>query len=157
MLNLQTATVSRTATGITIDDSASPWLIHVAAAPDPTRITSLTVEAKPGTATPVTNWRLAHLPTQQLLHVAALHILDDSHPNEAYYRALATPLPPRVRTRSPEHWSNVRTVAAWADDTGRPGGAQRAIADLWAVTYEPTARRWLKQARYTRTVETPDL
>lgn len=150
MINLKNAVVSRTTAGITIDDPACPWLIHLTASTGPTRITSLTVEPKAAATTPVTAGRLAKLPTAQLLHVAALHMCDSTHPGEAYYRSLAAPLPQGQRAWPPSHWGNVATVAAWADDTGRPGGAQRAVADLWAVAYEPTARRWLKNAGHRK-------
>lgn len=149
MLNVENAVVSRTSTGVTVDDPESPWIVRVTAAADPTRITSLTVKAKPGGTSSITAGGLARLPTPQLLHVAALHMLDSSHPGEAYYRMIATPKPDGARSWPPEHWDNVRTVAAWADNTDRPGGARQAIADLWAVTTEPTTRRWLKQAEYT--------
>jgi len=96
---------------------------------------------------------MARLPTAQLLHVAAAQlaaVARDAHPNEAWYRMLATPKPRGSRSWGDDHWDRVLIVHQWASDTGRRGGGAQAVADLWGVSVNPTAYRWLAEARARR-------
>ncbi len=149
---------------VLFDDPASPWLVRVwvrtegvpprrgGRRPDmSTRryISRIRIDVRPGGA-PISALRLARLPTVQMLYVAAAQLAaqaPEAHPNEAWYRMLATPKGPGRREWDPGHWGRVLTVYQWAVDTGRPGGGVRAIADLWGVARNPTAYRWLAQAR----------
>lgn len=146
MINLSRAVISRTSDGITLNDPDSPWLIHVTATAGPTRITRLTVESKNGDRG-ITSTRLAGLPVQQIMHVAAANMTATQHPGEAYYRMLAQPKPSGHRIWPDAHWNAVARVAEWAKETGRPGGASRAIADFWGVSERPTAYRWIARGR----------
>ena len=46
-----------------------------------------------------------------------------------------------------EHWRQVADVKKWADEISYPGGAAKAIADLWGVDRNATVYRWLKRVR----------
>lgn len=146
MINLSRAVISRTTNGITVDDPESPWLVHVTATPGPTRLTKLTVESKQADRG-ITATKLASLPVQQIMHVAAAHMTATEHPGEAYYRMLAQPKPSGHRTWPASHWNAVNRVASWARETGRPGGAARAVSDFWGVSERPTAYRWIAKAQ----------
>jgi len=51
------------------------------------------------------------------------------------------------RVLDKEHWSQVAYVKKWADEISYPGGAAKAIADLWGVDRNATVYRWLKRVR----------
>lgn len=139
---------------VLFDDPAAPWLVRVWVGTTRHRryrryITRLRIDVRPG-GPPITAARLASLPTGQLLHVAAAQLaaaVPDSHPNEAWYRMLASPKPRGSRSWPDDHWDRVAQVFQWADDTGRPGGGAQAVADLWGVSVNPTAYRWLAEVR----------
>lgn len=154
-LDVDQARISRNRDqSVLFDDPASPWLVRVWVGTTRRRqyrryISRLRIDVRPG-GPPVTAARLASLPTGQLLHVAAAQLaaaLPDGHPNEAWYRMLATPKPRGSRSWPDDHWDRVLQVYRWAEDTGRPGGGAQAVADLWAVSVNPTAYRWLSAAR----------
>lgn len=144
MINIDRASVERHQNGVTVDDPESPWIVDVNVAGDPTRITSMTVRSRPG-GPAITAPRLSRLPTAQLAYVAGTELLGGGHQGEDWYRMLATPKPAGTRDWPQEHWDTVRAVASWAIETERPGGAGRAVADLWGVTTR-TAWRWLKRS-----------
>jgi len=137
---------------VLFDDPGSPWLVRVWVGIDRRGrryISRLRVDSRPGHP-PISAARLARLPTSQLLHVASAQLAaarPDGHPNEAWYRMLATPLPRGQRSWGDDHWDRVLVVHQWATDTGRPGGGAQAVADLWGVSVNPTVYRWLAQAR----------
>jgi hypothetical protein len=147
LLAVDSAAVSSTLGGpVEFDDPACPWLVRVWTASDGRRsyISRLEVATRATLPTvEVTAARLARLPTAQLLHVAGAH----AHPGEVYWRMLATPKPAGQRSWDAGHWQRVADVAAWATETGRAGGARQAVADLWGVRPDPTAKRWLRAAR----------
>ena len=147
--------VTRGADGrVTLDDPNLPVVVvmtlDAATAPGSGRpnLSGLTVQVRPG-GSRITATMLGRLPLRHLLYVAhaATGRAACSHPNEAHYRGLATPRPDGHRSWDPGHWLRVWAVYQWAQSTGRPGGGLRAVADLWGVTVNPTARRWLAEAR----------
>lgn len=140
-MNVDGALVTRHGDGtVTVDDPACPLRVRVRVTAG--RLTDITVTARhPGAR--ITSSALARLPLRQVRHLASTA----AHPNEAYYRALALPRPPGHRGWDEGHWSRVLAVYRWAQDTGRPGGGAAAVAELWQVTRNPTAYRWLAQAR----------
>lgn len=152
-INLDRARVSLHRDGsAVVDDPASPWLLRAWVRPDPTgrhRLTQLRVDVRDGGAG-ITAARLARLPLAQIVHLAgALHV-DSGHPNESYYRLLARPRPPGQRSWDAGHYGRVWQVYRWAEDTGRPGGGVRAVAELWGVaapSRSKTAYRWVAEAR----------
>lgn len=89
---------------------------------------------------------LSRLPVRQLILLAAARG-GTAHPNEALYRSLARPRPRGQRHWDDGHWERVMTVYDWACETGRPGGGWQAVADMWGVSRNPTAYRWVAQAR----------
>lgn len=137
---------------VLFDDPAAPWLVRVWVGTDRRgrrHIARLRIDARPA-GQPISAARMARLPTAQLLHVAAAQLAaarTDTHPNEAWYRMLASPKPRGSRSWPDEHWERVLIVHQWAVDTARPGGGARAVADLWGVSTNPTAYRWLAAAR----------
>lgn len=139
---------------VLFDDPSSPWTLRVWVGRAGRRryITRLRVDVRSGDA-PITAARLARLPTAQLLHVASAQLAStkpDGHPNEAWYRMLATPKPRGSRSWPAEHWDRVLEVHRWAEETSRPGGGAQAVAHLWGVAVNPTAYRWLAEARRRR-------
>lgn len=162
-LDVAQARVARGRDGsVLFDDPASPWLVRVWIGSDRRgrrHITRLRVDAR-ATGQPISAARLARLPTAHLLHVAAAQLaaaLPDGHPNEAWYRMLATPRPRGQRSWDDSHWERVAAVYRWAEQTGRPGGGTRAVADVWGVSTNPTAYRWLAEVRLRGLdKETPD-
>jgi len=159
-LDIDQARISPAGGGsVLFDDPASPWLVRVWVGVDRRGrryITRLRVDARPA-ASPISAARLARLPTTQLLHVAAAQLAaaaPDTHPNEAWYRMLATPKPRGSRSWPPEHWDRVLIVHQWAVTTARPGGGAQAVADLWGVSINPTVYRWLAQARSLQGADT---
>jgi len=110
-------------------------------------VSRLRIDTRPG-GLPITAERLSRLPIGQLLHVASAQVAPASgHPNEMYYRMLAVP---PVRGGAAEHLDRVLAVYQWAVETDRPGGGVAAVAELWGVAKNPTAYRWLSQARRRR-------
>lgn len=146
LLAVDSAAVSSTLGGpVEFDDPACPWLVRVWTATNGRRtfIARLEVAVREQVTVEVSAARLARLPIAQLLHVAAAH----AHPDEVYWRMLAVAKPAGQRSWDAGHWRRVADVAAWAVDSGRPGGARQAVADLWGVRADPTAKRWLRLAR----------
>lgn len=152
LLRLDQAQITRDSGGtVTIDDSESPILVSVRVAPTPHRhITELIVTARhpSGRITPA---GLARLPLDQIRHIAAR---SDPHPNDLPLRAEITPKLPGQRSWGVEHWRQVLDVYQWAVSTNRPGGGPRAVADMWDVTRNPTAYRWITHARSILTGQT---
>lgn len=149
LLDADRAAISRTADGaVVVDDPASPWLVHVWITDDDGRacISRIQIEAR-GEPVCVTAARLGRLPTAQILQVAAAEVLGDGHDGEMFYRLLAAPRGRGERGWGADHYARVLAVHEWAVRTGRPGGGAQAVADLWGVAKNPTAWRWLAEAR----------
>jgi len=152
LLDIDRAQVSRSPDGaVVIDDPDAPWVVHawVSEATGRPCITQLVVQAR-GPGLCVTAARLGRLPTAQILHVAAAEVLGHGHDDEVYYRMLARPRERGARAWDADHYARVLAVHAWAVRTGRPGGGAQAVADLWGIAKNPTAWRWLAQARRLR-------
>lgn len=143
ILSVDTARVSQQGNVVTFADPAAPWAVQLRIRPDTREVDRLRIDARPGRA-PITLARLARLPLTAMLHLAAA---TTAHPNEAFYRMLARPKPAGQVHWGPEHWEQVLQVFDWAEQTHRPGGGRRAVADLWGVAVDPTVRRWLLVAR----------
>ena len=146
LLDADKAQISRTPDGaVVIDDPASPWVVQVWLDADDGRacISRLMVEAREPVC--VTAARLGRLPTAQILQVGAAEVFGDG--GEMFYRLLAAPRPPGSRSWGSEHFARVLAVHEWAVRSGRPGGGAQAVADLWGVAKNPTAWRWLAEAR----------
>lgn len=145
-IDVDAAQVSHASDGsVVVDDPGSPWLVRlwVRVVEGRARIVRMRVDVRDRTVG-ITAARLGRLPTAQLLHVA---LSEAAHPNETFYRMLAVPKPAGQRSWDDGHWARVLQVYQWALATNRPGGGVRAVADMWGVSVNPTARRWLAEAR----------
>lgn len=152
-VNISRAQVSLGAGGcVTFDDPTSSWVVKmwVGDAGGRPYIRRVRVDNRGGPAAGITASGLGRMPVAQMLQVASATSVADSHPNEVYYRMLATPRPVGQRSWDDEHWDRVLTVFEWARSSRRPGGGQQAVADMWRVTVNPTALRWLAEARRRR-------
>lgn len=139
-MDVSAAQLSNLGDEVEVVDPAFPWTVRVKLSEDADRpvVLGLAVEARNGQA--VTSTVLAQIPVRQLASVAASAIRGEG---EAQYRMLARPRPTGSRSWPPDHFARVVRVAAWARQTGRPGGAAGAVAEFWGVHYR-TARRWLR-------------
>ena len=90
----------------------------------------------------ITSATLARIPIMQLRRLATA----TQHPNDHVWLAKITP---RGEGGGwPDcHWEEVLAVHQWAKETGRPGGGLEAIANFWNVSRNPTAKRWIAEAR----------
>lgn len=146
-LCLQRAVVTRHDDGsVRFDDADCPVIVTVMV--DTTsglpRLVSVRVDARPGSV--VSSKLLARLPMSQMRHLAALR-QPPSHPDEAHWRSMVLPKLAGHRDWPEDHWRIVWLVYRWAVETARPGGGYRAVADVWGVTTNPTAYRWVARAR----------
>ena len=91
--------------------------------------------------THLTVGKISRLPLAHIRRIAATSTIADM-----VMTSIAVDKPSGTRTWGPDHWQAVRSVAAWARATKRPGGASAAVAQLWGVTRNPTAYRWIKIA-----------
>ena len=139
-MDVSRAQLSNTGDMIQFVDPEFPWTVDVylSQVPDRPKVRGLVVWAQDDQ--PITSTVLAQIPVRQLASVAASALRGEG---EAQYRMLARPRPPGARSWPPDHFQRVRRVAAWARQTGRPGGAAGAVAEFWGVHYR-TARRWLR-------------
>lgn len=143
LLDLDSAQLSIDPTGaVTVDDPGSPLLITIQLDQDG-RISTLTITARHPTAR-INQASISRLPITQMQRLAAT--LTTAAPDETWWTASAA-LKPAARVWPDDHWTRVLAVCAWARKTRRPGGAAQAIADLWGVTRNPTAYRWIRKAR----------
>lgn len=149
VVDVPRATLSIRNGGVVIDDPTSPWIIKAwvsrqRTTPNQPILRRLQLEARPGID--LASTRISRLPLRQIRRIAAsmTAAADADHPNETWYRMLATP---RTRGDDEAHWERVLAVYEWAKTTGRVGGGARAVADLWGVSLRPTAYRWIAQAR----------
>jgi hypothetical protein len=148
LLDADGAQISRTPDGaVVVDDPASPWLVQVSVTEVDGRACISRIEVEAREPVCITSARLARLPTAQILQVAAAEVLGHGHDAEMFYRLLAAPRPRGARSWGSEHYARVLAVHEWAVRTGRPGGGAQAVADLWGVARNPTAWRWLAEAR----------
>lgn len=148
LLDLDHATVVRQADGsVDIIGNTITVTVRIDTTTPTPRITTITVHAHTGGYLRARD--LASLPLGQITQLAAAHIgyRNAGHPNESYWRALARPKTRHRRSWDTDHWLLVWDVFWWAQSTGRPGGGYRAVADLWGVTQQPTAYRWVHRAR----------
>lgn len=123
-----------------MDDPDSPLLITVVVGTSG-RISDLRVTMRHPTGR-ISSATLARIPVSQIQRtVVAMIALG---PDETWWRSTAVS---RVRTWQDDHWRRVLAVEAWAKLIERPGGGPKAIADLWGVSLNPTAYRWLRKAR----------
>jgi hypothetical protein len=139
-MDVSRAQLSNLGDEVELVDPAFPWTVRVQLSEDADRpvVLGLTVTARTGEA--ITSTALAQIPVRQLASVAASALKGEG---EAQYRMLAQPRPAGSRSWPPDHFQRVARVAAWARQTGRPGGAAGAVAEFWDVHYR-TARRWLQ-------------
>jgi hypothetical protein len=136
--------VTRDATGlVTVDDPDSPLLLRVRVAAETGRISEVQVSCRHPSGR-ITAAALSRLPLDQIRAVAS------PHPNDWLMRLVLTPRVRGSRSWPQRHWDEVAEVAAWARETRRPGGAARAVADMWGVAVDPTAYRWLARVRGSR-------
>lgn len=164
LLDIDQARVSTASDGsVLFDDPAAPWVLRVwtrtptDGGPTSRRrrstIVRMRIDAR-DLQVGITAGRLARLPTAQMLHIAAAAVTaDDAHPNEVYYRMLARPKTVGQRGWPNDHWDQVLAVDEWARESGRPGGGARAVADMWGVAVNPTAYRWIAEARRRYTTQ----
>lgn len=144
-MDVSRAQLSNLGEEVELVDPAFPWTVRVRLSKNAERpaVLGLTVEAREveGQEGPaLTSTALAQIPVRQLASVAASALKGEG---EAQYRMLARPRPQGSRSWPPDHFQRVARVAAWARQTGRPGGAAGAVAEFWGVHYR-TARRWLR-------------
>ena len=145
-MDVSSAQLSNLGDEVVLVDPAFPWTVRVRLSKDADRpvVLGLTVEAREvdGRDGPaITSTALAQVPVRQLASVAASALKGEG---QAQYRMLARPRPQGSRSWPPDHFQRVARVAAWARQTGRPGGAAGAVAEFWGVHYR-TARRWLQR------------
>lgn len=147
LVNMGRAQISRDTAGtIKVDDPESPLVVRVRAEKEgPTRITEITVSVRHPTGR-ISAACLARLPLAQIRNVAAA--LTAGYPNDIMWQTRVTPK--SSKSWGPEHWAEVRDVYAWAVDTNRPGGGAQAISDIWGVSKNPTAYRWMRKAGIPR-------
>ena len=144
-MDVSRAQLSNLGDEVELVDPGFPWTVRVRLSKNAERpaVLGIIVEAREvddeeGPA--ITSTVLAQIPVRQLASVAASALKGEG---EAQYRMLARPRPDGVRSWPPDHFQRVARVAAWARQTGRPGGAAGAVAEFWGVHYR-TARRWLR-------------
>jgi hypothetical protein len=154
LIQVAQATVTRDGTGlVTVDDPESPIVVRVRidTGRTPFRISELTVQARHPSAQ-ITPAALSRLPLIQIRHVAANQ---SRNPNDVLLHACVSPRPLGSRHWDAQHWREVLDVNDWAVSVGRPGGGAQAISDVWHVTKNPTAYRWLVRARHERDMALP--
>lgn len=139
-MDVSLAQISNTGEMVQFTDPGFPWTVDVylSQGTDRPKVRGLVVWAREDL--PITSTVLSQIPVRQLASVAASELKGEG---EAQYRMLARPRPAGVRSWPPDHFQRVARVAAWARQTGRPGGAAGAVAEFWSVHYR-TARRWLR-------------
>lgn len=140
-MDVSRAQLSNTGEMVQFVDPEFPWTVDVYLSQNADRpqVRGLVVWAREDGG-PITSTVLAQIPVRQLSSVAASALRGEG---EAQYRMLARPRPAGSRGWPPDHFQRVARVAAWARQTGRPGGAAGAVAEFWGVHYR-TARRWLR-------------
>lgn len=146
LVDLSRAQITRRGDGsIVISDPESTLVIAatVDASRTPRRIVELTISARTPEAR-ITAAALSRLPIHQICHIAAI---GDMFPNEVLFRCEVTPRPSGTRKWDDRHWQQVLDVYAWGKRAKRPGGGAQAVADIWGVSRNPTAYRWIARAR----------
>ncbi len=141
-MDVSRAQVANIGDTVVLEDPSFPWRVQVRLSGESDRpvVTEFIVRSRNGE--PITSAVLAQLPVRQIASVAASAMAGEG---EALYRMLARPRPHGVRSWPPDHFRRVASVAAWARQVGRPGGAAGAVSEFWGVHYR-TARRWISQA-----------
>jgi hypothetical protein len=137
-LEISRSSIHRDGTGrLTILDPESSIVLVVEPAGDGD-IRSLTVVPKEGYK--LTASALGRIPISQIRRL----VRQSTHPNDLVWKHSVTQRKLGERSWPATHWDEVMSVATWARTTKRPGGAARAIMDLWGVSL-PTVRRWMRQ------------
>ena len=146
-MDVSRAQLSNTRGGVSFDDPAFPFTVHVALndLAERPEVENLTVTAR--ASEPVTREVLSRIPVRQLAAIAASELRGGG--DEARYRMLVVERPEGMRSWPPEHYQRVLRVAQWARRSGRDGGEIATIAEFWGVCPR-TARRWLEVAREGR-------
>lgn len=146
LMQMTSAQVGFTADGaVTFADPGAPLTVRVWTDPDRLGIRRIRVDARPG-APRLTAAALGRLPVAAMLRVARSgHQAGTGHPNDMLIQLYADQRP--GRSWDDDHWGRVLDVYTWAETSNRPGGGVQAIADMWGVTIDPTAYRWLREAR----------
>lgn len=141
LVNLDLAQLSRQSDGtVTVDDPDSPLLLTVTIGGSG-RISDLRVTMRHPTGR-ISSATLERIPVAQIQRTVAAMSVEG--PDETWWRSTAAH---RGRSWSDDHWERVLAVEAWALAKDRPGGGAKAIADLWGISKNPTAYRWLREAR----------
>lgn len=143
MLNISQATTGLTEAGVVIDDPDAPYrvTVHADHVMDVPVIARLSLDLKRGDLPPSRTEQVAFvssLPVRDIMRVAMALQFGSENANEAYYRSLVA--------SGADRDSAILTVASWAQEIERPGGASGAVAEFWGVTRR-TAFRWLAHAR----------
>jgi len=140
ILEISRSSIHRDGTGkLTISDPESSMIVVVEPSGDG-NIRGLTVIPKEGYR--LTASALGRIPISQIRRL----VRQSTHPNDLVWMHSITQRKLGERSWPNAHWDEVMSVATWAKETKRPGGAARAIMDLWGVAL-PTARRWMRQCR----------
>lgn len=90
----------------------------------------------------ITSATLARIPVMRLRSLATA----TQHPNDHVWLARITPRDTNG-SWTDAHWEEVLEVHRWAIETNRPGKGLGAISDFWNVSKNPTAKRWIAEAR----------
>lgn len=140
ILEISRSSIHRDGNGkLTILDPESSIVVVVEPAGDG-NIRSMTVVPKEGYR--LTASALGRIPISQIRRL----IRQSTHPNDMVWKHSITQRQLGQRSWPDTHWGEVMSVYRWARSTRRPGGAARAIMDLWGVSL-PTVRRWLRECR----------
>lgn len=146
-MDVSRAQLSNSGESVQLLDPDFPWtvdvyLVETTGHPKPghrPKVKALVISARDDEH-PITSSVISQIPVRQIASVAASAMAGEG---EAQYRMLAQPRPPGSRGWPPDHFQRVARVAAWARQTGRPGGAAVAVAEFWDVHHR-TARRWIQ-------------
>lgn len=143
VLNISHATTGLTEAGIVINDPNAPYrvTVHADRLHNVPVIANLTLDLKEHELPPSRAEQIGFitaLPMRDIMRAAIALQFGSDHANEAYYRSLVASGADRDHA--------ILTVASWAKQIDRPGGASGAIAEFWGVS-QRTAFRWLARAR----------
>lgn len=143
VLNISHATTGLTEAGVIVDDPGAPYRVIVSAdrSHSVPVIARLSLELREHDLPPSRAEQIsfiAGLPVRDIMRAAVALQFGSEHANETYYRSL-------VASGADRDYA-ILTVASWAREVDRPGGASGAIAEFWGVS-QRTAFRWLARAR----------
>lgn len=147
LVDLDRAVIEVSGSSIMVDDPDSALLVKVEI-DQQRRISQLKVAVRHPSGR-ITGRALARLPIAHIQRLAVVAMTKSPSPDEIWWTTAAR-RKPSGGSWDQRHWETVLSVATWAKQTGRPGGGPQAVADLWGVTKNPTAYRWIKMARSRR-------